>query len=63
MIRDKHNPAPKYKLLADDEMILQKDEYYDYVEDKWIEVESRYVGELYRGPYEYDHFLIVRRKK
>lgn len=63
MIKDHHNPNPKFKLLVDDQMILLGDEYYDNVEDRWYTVPSIHVGDLYKGPYGYDHFLIIRRKQ
>lgn len=61
MIRDIHNPNGKYHMLTDDDMILKDDEYYDYNEDRWFKVDETHIGDFYRGPYGYDHFLIIRR--
>lgn len=61
MIKDIHNPNSKFFMLTDDDMILSNDEYYDYTEDKWHRVDVNHVGDLYKGPYGYDHFLVIRR--
>lgn len=62
MIKDIHNPNPKYFMLTEDDIIMPNDEYYDYTEDRWYEVNPKHVGDLYTGPYSYEHFLIIRRK-
>jgi hypothetical protein len=60
MIRDSHNPM--YHMLTEDDIILVNDEYYDYTTDTWYQVDQKHVGDLYKGPYGYYHFIIIRRK-
>jgi|GEM_PF-6537688 len=62
MIRDSDNPNGKYTMLTEDDMILREDEYYDYTEDSWFKVDINHVGDLYKGPYGYYHFIIIRRR-
>lgn len=62
MVKDKHNPIPKFIMLVEDDMLYPGDEYYDYNDDVWYPIESKHIGELYRGPFGYDHFLVLRRK-
>lgn len=62
MINDTNNPNGKYTMLTDDDMILREDEYYDYTEDRWCKVDINHVGDLYKGPYGYYHFIVIRRK-
>jgi hypothetical protein len=60
MIRDSHNPM--YHMLTEDDIILVNDEYYDYTTDNWYRVDQKHIGDLYKGPYGYYHFIIIRRK-
>jgi|688.fasta_scaffold225560_3 hypothetical protein len=49
-------------MLTEGDLILQKDQYYDYSNDQWVDVEAEFIGLLYNGPYGYYHFLVIRRK-
>lgn len=62
MIKDKHNPNPAYFFLSEDDILKEDDEYYDNTVDRWFKIEDSHIGDLYKGPHGYDHFLIVRRK-
>lgn len=62
MIRDPNNPNSMYFMLTEDDMMMKDDEYYDFTEDRWIKINISHIGDLYKGPYEYEHFLIIRRK-
>lgn len=62
MIKDINSPNPRYFILSEDDMLMQGDEYYDNVEDRWYPIEDTHIGDLYKGPYDYLHFLVIRRK-
>jgi hypothetical protein len=58
----KYSDNPLYCMLTEGDLILQKDQYYDYSNDQWVDVEAEFIGLLYNGPYGYYHFLVIRRK-
>jgi hypothetical protein len=62
MIQDPYNPNPRFFMLSEHDMIMKNDEYYDFTEDAWCTVDDSHIGDLYKGPYGYTHFLIIRRK-